>query len=97
MLEYRHDELKIRTNNSIHSSGEQLRRITEHAVTGNDFMTRLTADIHKDSKFIKIITFIALLYTPVSLIAVSAPSEIPRSNAANSALRLYLVLIWFKY
>jgi hypothetical protein len=34
-------------------------------------MTTMTTDIQKDSRFIKILTFIAMLYTPASLMAVS--------------------------
>jgi len=71
MLEYRNDELSIRTNTAIKTNGDQLRTITEHAAAANDSMTTLTTDIHSDSKFIKILTFIAMLYTPASLIAVS--------------------------
>jgi hypothetical protein len=73
MLEYRNDELSIRTNTAIQNNGEQLRTITEHAVAANDSITRLTTDIQKDSKFIKILTLIAMLYTPASLMAVSDP------------------------
>ena len=71
MLEYRNDELNIWTNTSIRNNGDQLRAITEQAVARNDFMATLTTDIHTDSKFIKTLTFIAMLYAPVSLIAVS--------------------------
>lgn len=39
----------------------------------NESMTHLTADIHHDSKFVKMLTFIAVLYTPASLVAVSYP------------------------
>jgi hypothetical protein len=34
-------------------------------------MKRLTQELHNDSKLIKILTFIAMLYTPASLMAVS--------------------------
>jgi hypothetical protein len=76
MLEYRNDELSIRTNTAIKSNGEQLRTITEHAVAASDSMTTLTTDIHNDSKFIKILTLIAMLYTPASLMAVSNPKMV---------------------
>jgi len=77
MLEYRNDQMSIRTSTEIKNNGIQLRTITEHAATSNDAMTTLTTDIHSDSKFIKILTFIAMLYTPASLVAVSDPIMVP--------------------
>jgi hypothetical protein len=71
MLEYRNDELNIRTNTSIQNNGDQLREITEQAFARNDLMATLTTDIHTDSKSIKTLTFIAMIYTPISLMAVS--------------------------
>lgn len=76
MLEYRNDELSIRTNTAVKNNAEQLKTITEQAVAANDSMTTLTADINNDSKFIKILTLIAVLYTPASLIAVSNPKMV---------------------
>jgi hypothetical protein len=57
----------------IKNNGEQLRIITEHSMETNESMTHLTTDIHNDSKFVKVLTFIAVLYTPASLVAVSYP------------------------
>ena len=57
---------------AIQNNGQQLRAITEHAVTANESMAKMTTDIQNDSKFIKILTFIALLYMPASLMAVSS-------------------------
>jgi hypothetical protein len=71
MLEYRNDELKIRMNAAIRDNGDQLRALTEQVVAENDSMKYLTQELYDDSKLIKILTFIAILYTPASLIAVS--------------------------
>jgi hypothetical protein len=57
----------------IKNNGEQLRIMTEHSMEINESMTHLTTDIHNDSKFVKVLTFIAVLYTPASLVAVSYP------------------------
>jgi hypothetical protein len=57
----------------IKNNGEQLRIMTEHSMETNESMTHLTTDIHNDSKFVKVLTFIAVLYTPASLVAVSYP------------------------
>jgi hypothetical protein len=77
MLEHRNDELSIRTSTEIKNNGIQLRTITEHAAASNDSMTTLTNDIHSDSKFIKTLTFLAMLYIPASLVAVSDPRMVP--------------------
>jgi hypothetical protein len=55
----------------IKNNGHQLRTLAENSIATNDAMTTMTADIHSDSKFIKVLTFITVLYTPASLIAVS--------------------------
>jgi len=73
LLEYRNDESNIQTNIAIKFNGERLGMITEQSMATNEAMTHLTRDLHKDSKFIKVLTFIAILYTPASLVAVSAP------------------------
>jgi len=58
---------------AIKNNSEQLRIMTEHSMETNESMTHLTEDIHNDSKFVKMLTFIAVVYTPASLVAVSYP------------------------
>lgn len=70
MLAYRNDESTIQTNLAIKNNGEQLRVMAEQSMETNESMTHLTTDIHTDSKFVKVLTFIAVLYTPASLVAV---------------------------
>jgi hypothetical protein len=55
---------------AINNNSERLRIMTEQSMTTNESMNYLTRDIHNDSKFIKVLTFIAILYTPASLVAV---------------------------
>ena len=71
MLEYRREELSLITRVAIRDDGHQIRQLTKQAATASDLTTVLTRDMCKDSKFIKIITFLALLYAPASLAAVS--------------------------
>ncbi|CAF9925242.1 hypothetical protein IMSHALPRED_006421 [Imshaugia aleurites] len=70
ILEYRNDELQIQTNKAIQYNGDQLKALTQAASADNGFMTKLTYEIQNDSKFIKILTTIAMFYAPASLIAV---------------------------
>ena len=71
MLEYRHGETSLATNAAICDNGNQIKKLTEQAATESDLMIVLTKGMHNDAKFIKMLTFLALLYTPASLAAVS--------------------------
>lgn len=53
-------------------------------------MTLLTTDIHTDSKFIKILTFIAVLYAPASLVAVGIPNVKSETLFANQVDNIQL-------
>lgn len=69
ILEYRNDELQIQTTRAIQYNGDQLKALTQAASADNRVMTTLTCEIQNDSKFIKILTTIAMFYTPASLMA----------------------------
>ena len=71
MLEYRREEISLTTSIAIRNDSHQIKQLTEQTVTAGDVTTNLTRDMRNDSKFIKILTFLALLYTPASLAAVS--------------------------
>ena len=74
MLKHRREEISLTTSVAICNDGHQIRQLAEQTATASNFMTDLTREMHKDSKFIKIITFLALLYAPASLAAVSSLS-----------------------
>ena len=63
-----------KTNEGIYKNGEVVTRLTMTARTETEAINRLTKESLRDSRFIKILTFIALLYLPASLIAVAPPS-----------------------
>ena len=73
ILEYRYGERSLTTSLAIHTDGHQVKQLTERAVSESDIIRTLTRDMHDDSRFIKILTFLAFLYTPASLAAVSWP------------------------
>lgn len=72
MLEHRREEISLTTSAAIQIDGHQIRQLTERTATAGDSMMSLTREMGNDSKVIKIITFLALLYTPASLVAVSS-------------------------
>ena len=71
MLEYRREEIGLTTGEAIRNDGNHIKRLTEQTAAASDLMAGLTKEMRNDSKFIKMITFIALLYAPASLAAVS--------------------------
>lgn len=99
VLEYRNDELQIQTSRAIQYNGDQLKALSQAASAENGFMTRLTYEIQNDSKFIKILTTIAMLYAPASLMAVCTEQGLRRRNTdrriafrQSSARTLYRLL-----
>ena len=71
MLEYRREEIGLTTGEAIRNDGYHIKRLTEQTAAASDLMAGLTKEMRADSKFIKMITFLALLYAPASLAAVS--------------------------
>lgn len=53
------------------SNSSQLLRLVQRISSDNDAAQEMNAEVFEDSKLIKILSFIAVLYTPASLIAVS--------------------------
>lgn len=64
---------------------------------GRDGLLQAKGDfMHKDSKFIKIITFIPMLYTPASLMVASDSKKVAMHKMSTKSRRLYLVPTWYK-
>jgi hypothetical protein len=75
-LEYRNDELIIWNSKAMHKSSESMREIAMAAKAENRAVALLLAKAQKDSRTVKILTFVAMLYLPASLIAVSCVSSV---------------------
>jgi hypothetical protein len=58
------------TNEGIRDNGEVMKQLTIAANSENEVLGYLAKESHRDSRFVKILTFVALLYLPASLIAV---------------------------
>ncbi|RMZ75072.1 hypothetical protein DV737_g5474, partial [Chaetothyriales sp. CBS 132003] len=71
ILSFRNTEVGISANLAIRENGEQLRLLTGQIAQENGSMRQITAEMHGDSKFIKVLTLIAVLYTPASLVALA--------------------------
>ena len=71
MLEYRREEVGLTTGEATRSESHQIKVLAEQTAATSDLIADLTKEMLNDSRFIKIITFLALLYAPASLAAVS--------------------------
>jgi len=100
ILEYRRDEKSIETSLSIKDNGDQIKRLTEHTLVQSSLITQFTREMHEDSKFVKIVTFLALLYTPASLIATVFSSnliQIQKADDSRGTMSMVLVTDFWKY
>ena len=70
ILEYRNDELLIKNSEELHRSSESAREIATAAKAEQGAVALILAKAQKDSSLVKILTFVAMLYLPASLIAV---------------------------
>jgi hypothetical protein len=63
MLDHRNDHV-------VHHHGEALNRIATQTNRESVVMNELSEKMQKDSRFMRILTSVALIYLPASLIAV---------------------------
>jgi hypothetical protein len=74
ILSYRNCESSIRTAVATQLDAQQVKVLTGKLVSESDSMQKITNEMRKDSRFIKILTFITMLYAPTSLAAVRTSS-----------------------
>ena len=77
VLQYRNDELIARTNEtiqqtseSIHETTVAMRRLSAKSSAESGIIATLTEEGRRDSRSMKILTFVAMLYLPATLLAV---------------------------
>ncbi|KAH8587929.1 hypothetical protein B0O99DRAFT_601212 [Bisporella sp. PMI_857] len=69
ILEYRNDEVLIRSSDALEKNSEGMRAIAAAASEENKSIVFLTAKSQRDSRMVKIVTVIAMAYLPASLVA----------------------------
>ncbi|KAA8895938.1 hypothetical protein FN846DRAFT_967298 [Sphaerosporella brunnea] len=75
------------TNAGIHRNGEAMEQLTKAASIESGILTKLAEESWRDARSVKILTFVAMLYLPASLIAtVLSSSELVKT--ANGKFRL---------
>lgn len=71
LLSYRNDETIHKNGEIMHQDGKMLRRIASSTQTTSEEQRKLLESTVKDYRIMKSLTFIAMLYLPANLIAVS--------------------------
>lgn len=61
----------IRANLAMQVNGEQHKALSQQLLVGNYDTHEMAKEMQQDSKMIKVLTVIAVLFTPASLTAVS--------------------------
>ncbi|KAF4633888.1 hypothetical protein G7Y89_g4226 [Cudoniella acicularis] len=102
ILEYRNVELSIGTNKEIQYNGHKLTSLMEHAAAETQSMTTLTDEIQRDSKSVKTLTLITVLYAPASLMASIFSSNLIRlvgnaSSSDNTTMHMALASDFWKF
>ncbi|MCJ1343031.1 hypothetical protein MMC31_001220 [Peltigera leucophlebia] len=88
ILEYRNDELLIKNSEELHMSSESAREIATAAKAEQEAVALIVTKVQKDSSLVKILTFVAMLYIPASLIATFFTSNLIQLPSPEKALMI---------
>ncbi|PVI08330.1 hypothetical protein DM02DRAFT_722620 [Periconia macrospinosa] len=83
MLDYRNDDVLIRTNEASHANSEHMRTIAAAAHQENKAIVALAEKSSNDSRVIRILTFVTIFYLPASLAASIFSSDLIQLNPPN--------------
>ena len=70
ILNYRNEDMLVKSNDALRKSSEATREIALAAKAENELISALIRKSQRDSHTVKVLTYIALIYLPASLIAV---------------------------
>lgn len=71
ILNFRNEDLLVKSNEALHKSSDAIREIALAAKAENELISALIGKSQRDSHTVKVLTYIALIYLPASLVAVS--------------------------
>lgn len=71
ILNYRNEDMLVKSNDALRRSSDAMREIALAAKAENERMSTLLGKSQRDSHTVKVLTYIALIYLPASLVAVS--------------------------
>ena len=78
--------MMIKSNEALNKSSDAMREIALAAKAENELISTLIGKSQKDSHTVKVLTYIALIYLPASLVAVSLHLG-PTSTTTHSISR----------
>ncbi|KAF3942110.1 hypothetical protein ABW19_dt0205172 [Dactylella cylindrospora] len=90
-LQYRNDKAIIRTNSAMHENGESLKEITIAAKEESEALAALTSKTYKDSRMVKILTIVAVIYVPASLVAEIFSSSLINVSGAPASSQVAVI------
>ena len=89
ILTYRNEEATRITTNAIHDNGRLLAELATLSHQSTDAVSRLTIKTHRDSRAMKVLTVVAALYLPATLMATIFSSNLVQlisTQSSNSGL-----------
>lgn len=75
------------TNERIHQNGEAVKQLIIASNAENQTLARLAEESQRGSRVLKVLTFVAMLYLPATLIAVTTSLALPRWLFPQSSKR----------
>ena len=76
ILNYRNEDMLVKGNEALRRSSDAMREIALAAKAENELISALIGKSQQDSHAVKILTYIALVYLPASLVAVSSSGSV---------------------
>jgi len=70
-LDYRNDENIYKITEAMRQNSDIMRVIAAGAREDNEMIGKLTEKAQRDSRAVKVLTYVALMYLPAQLVAVS--------------------------
>lgn len=86
ILNYRNEDMLVKSNDALRKSGDAMREIALAAKAENELMSALLGKSQRDSRTVKVLTYIALIYLPASLVAVSGLMPLPQGHHGQNLL-----------
>ena len=88
ILSHRNEDSLVKSNDALQKSSDAMREIALAAKAENELMSALIAKSRRDSHTVKVLTYIALIYLPASLVAVSPVTSAQASFSTRSGIKL---------
>lgn len=86
----------VKSNNALQKSSDAMREIALATKAESELMSALIGKSQRDSHTVKVLTYIALIYLPASLVAVS-PLASARASFPTASRTELTDQLWFRH